>query len=331
MKLTVIIINYNTRELLHTCLQSIFRQTQNIDFEIVVVDNNSADGSREMLLQDFPQVATIFNDENRGFAAANNQGIRQAKGEYILLLNSDTEVLEGAINKSAAFMDAHHEAGIVGCKLLNSDGSLQPSCESFPELRDYFFESFYFDRIFPKSKIVGRFHLTWFDYSRTQQVDQVMGAFLMIRKKTIDQIGLMDENFFFYAEEADWCYRAKQAGWQTCFFPGAEAIHHGGGSADSISAKMLVQLHESRFRFYRKYHTPPAAFVAGMILAMGALKRIFLWGFLAIFNTFHNPKKAKKSIKKCLAFVAVFGWYSGFVKSGGHIRLSKLQGGKNQR
>lgn len=324
MKLSIIIVNYNTRELLQTCLQSIFSQTQNIDFEAIVVDNGSTDGSREMLAQSFPQVATIFNNENRGFAAANNQGVRQAKGEYILLLNSDTEIRDDAITKTVAFMDAHPEAGIAGCRLLNSDGSLQRSCEYFPELRDYFFESFYFDRIFPNSKIVGRFHLTWFDYNRTEKVDHVMGAFLMIRKKTIDQIGLMDENFFFYAEEADWCYRAKQAGWQTYFFPGAEAVHHGGGSADSISPKMLVQLHESRFKFYRKYHRPPAALAAKIILAMGSIMRIFLWGFLAIFYIFQNRQNAKKSMKKCLAFLAVLGWYLGVVKSIGQKRIQRM-------
>lgn len=328
MKLSIIIINFNTRALLQACLQSVFEQTKSFDFEVIVVDNGSSDDSSEMLAQHFPQVRTIFNIDNRGFAAANNQGIQQAQGEFVLLLNSDTEILDRAIDKTVAFLDTHPHIGIAGCKLLNSDGSLQPSCEHFPKPRDYFFESLYLDRLFPKNKFIGHFHLTWFDYSRTIQVDQVMGAFLLIRRSVIEQIGLMDESFFFYAEESDWCWRAKQAGWQVCFFHDAQVIHHCGSSADAISAKMLVQLHESRNRFYRKHHRPGTASLARLFMMKGAFIRFFLWGFLAIFYTLSFQKNARAAAKKCRSFAVVVSWYVGLVKSEGQKRLRRIS--KNQ-
>lgn len=254
MKLTTIIINHNTRALLQACLQSVFSQTKNIDFEAIVVDNGSTDGSREMLVQDFPQVVTIFNDENKGFAAANNQGIRQAQGEYVLLLNSDTEILNHAIGKTIAFMDHHPDASIAGCKLLNPDGTLQPSCRSFPSAWNLFAEATFLYLLFKKTKLFGGYHKTDFDYAETRQVDVVMGAFMMIRREVFENAGLLDESYFMYTEETDFCYRARQFGFKVYFTPEAQIIHHVAASKKSLYS-FHKQLHLSQLLFIRKHFT----------------------------------------------------------------------------
>ncbi|MGI0009981.1 MAG: glycosyltransferase family 2 protein, partial [Nitrosopumilaceae archaeon] len=196
VQLSIIIINYNTRDLLRACLKSVFQKTQDLDFEMIVVDNASVDGSLEMVEQEFPQVKKICNAENRGFAAANNQAIKQANSEYILLLNSDTEVLDGAINKTIEFMKQRPETSIVGCKLLNPDGTLQPSCRSFPSVWNLFTESFFLYKAFKRTKLFGKYYMSFFDHTSIREVDVVMGAFMLIRREVIDAIGLFDEDYF---------------------------------------------------------------------------------------------------------------------------------------
>ncbi|MDZ7344460.1 MAG: glycosyltransferase family 2 protein [candidate division KSB1 bacterium] len=314
MKISIIIISYNTRDLLRACLQSVYRQTPEVDFEIIIVDNASTDGSREMLQQEFPQAKKIFNTTNKGFAAANNQALAQATGEYLLLLNSDTEVLPGAITQSLEFMEQHPEAGIVGCKLLNPDFTLQPSCESFPNFWDVVFESFFLDRLFPNNKLFGRFHLRFFRYDRIAKVDSVMGAFLLIRRATVEAIGMLDEGFFFYSEETDWCYRAKRKGWEVYFFPGAQAIHHCSQSADPVASKMFVQLHASRYRFYKKYHSTASSLAVRLVFALGAFLRIPLWTGMTFYRLLFEPGKAATGWKKVRAQCAALAWYLGLVK-----------------
>jgi GT2 family glycosyltransferase len=252
VKLSIIIINHNTCELLRTCLSSIYKQTQNIVFEVIVVDNGSTDGSREMLAQDFPQVVTIFNDENKGFAAANNQGIRQAKGESVLLLNSDTEILDRAIEKTISFMEQYPEASIAGCKLLNPDGTLQPSCRSFPSAWNLFAEATFLYLLFKKTELFGGYHKSDFSHTETRQVDVVMGAFMMIRREVFEKAGLLDESYFMYTEETDFCYRARQFGFKVYFTPEAQIIHHVAGSKKSTQS-YHEHLHLSQLLFIRKH------------------------------------------------------------------------------
>jgi GT2 family glycosyltransferase len=254
VQLSIIIVNYNTRILLRACLCSVFRQATKTDFEVIVVDNASTDGSREMLEQEFPHVTKIYNEKNRGFAAANNQAIKQAKGEYILLLNSDTEVLDGAIQKTVAFMQQCPEASIVGCKLLNADRTLQPSCRSFPSPWNLFTESFFLFRVFKHTQLFGQYYMSHFDHDSIRQVEVVMGAFMLIRRNVFETIGLFDEDYFMYAEETDFCYRARKAGYKTFFFPRVEIIHFGGGSTQD-SQKQIEQLHSALLLFGIKLFT----------------------------------------------------------------------------
>jgi len=225
---SIILVNHNTREILRKCLKSIGKQTKGIAYEIILVDNNSTDGSAEMVQGEFPAVQLIRNSENRGFAAANNQGISRACGDYTLLLNSDTEVLDGAIQRTLEFMERHPEAGVVGCKLLNRDGTLQPSCRSFPSVLNLFTESFFLYIIFKRSNLFGKYHMTFFNHESIREVDVVKGAYMMIRKEVFDRVGLFDESYFMYAEEMDFCYRAKKSG---PFF--RESTHHKGDTPES--------------------------------------------------------------------------------------------------
>jgi len=282
--LSICIVNFNTRELLKNCLQSIYDTSKKINFEIIVVDNHSSDGSVAMIKQDFPRVILIANDENHGYASAVNQGVDQAKGEFILILNSDTEILPDCLSKTLEFMNDNKNAGIVGCRILNPDLTLQRSCRSFPGILNFFSENFFLHDIFSRSRIFGRPFMSYFNYDRLAEVEIVLGAFMMIRKKTIDQIGLMDTQFFMYAEETDWCFRARQAGWKIYFYPDAEIIHYGGGSTKQNFVPMFIEAHKSHHKFIRKYHGPAYLLGVKIILILGVILRICLFSIATLLN-----------------------------------------------
>jgi len=252
--LSIIIVNYNVKHRLRECLLSIYRSTKGTSFEIIVVDNNSTDGSVDMVKSEFPAVKLIENSQNLGFARAANQGLKENKGRYILLLNPDTIVLPNALDKMVEFMEANSEAGALGCKLLNPDGSLQPSCRSFPTLITVLFENTGLEKLFLRNRIIGRHRIGHWDYNDIREVDQPMGSALMVRRETATQVGLMDEQFYMYYEDVDWCFRIKKGGWKIYFLPSAQIIHYGGQSASPNMAKMRIQGYKSRHRFFRKHY-----------------------------------------------------------------------------
>jgi N-acetylglucosaminyl-diphospho-decaprenol L-rhamnosyltransferase len=269
LDLSIIIVNWNTRDLLDQCLRSIYGTSQDLIFETLVVDNGSADDSLAMVRQHFPQVRLVENQANVGFARANNQGIRLSRGRYVLLLNSDTIVLPHALKEMVRFADACPDAGIVGCKLLNGDGSLQESWASFPT-----FWSEVLGRNFRARRLVGKMLLTY-------EVDWVGGACLLARRAAIDEVGLLDESYFMYSEETDWCFRMTQQGWKVYYLPDVEVVHLGGGSASRANAIQLVRLYESKIRFFRKHY---GARQAGLlryglvaINALGLARRALAW------------------------------------------------------
>ncbi|HVP36196.1 MAG TPA: glycosyltransferase family 2 protein, partial [Terriglobales bacterium] len=252
--LSIIIVSYNVKEFISECLRSIFNSKIQKEFEVIVVDNGSKDKTVKMIRKDFMKVYLIENNENKGFAAANNQGLNKAKGEFVLFLNPDTSVLSEAIEKSMTFLSETPEAGAVGCKILNQDGSLQPSCKSFPDFWNYFFESTFLYKLFPKNRLFGRFYMTSFDYNVIREVDMVSGAFLMAPKRLIEEVGGWDERFFIYSEETDLCYRIRRANKKIFFIPQAQIIHYGSRSTSQEPVKMFLQDHRGRYLFMRKHY-----------------------------------------------------------------------------
>jgi len=253
MKLSIVIVTWNVREELEQCLRSIDKNRPQALYEVLVVDNASADGTAEAIRERFPNVKLIVNSRNLGFAAANNQGIEHSSGQYVLVLNPDTIVHAGTLDGLVAFMDANQDVGACGPRLLNPDGTIQASVRRFPTLRSTFYS-------YTAVRFLGLFrrhYKSWrmkrFGYDRQMDVDQVMGAALMVRRSALDQVGYMDEAFFMYYEEVDLCYRLKQAGWRIVFTPTAEITHLGGCSISQIQADKRILSLRSLLTFFRKH------------------------------------------------------------------------------
>lgn len=266
--LSIIIVSFNTKVLLRNCLTSIYQTKGDARFEIIVVDNCSTDKSPDMVKAQFPEVRLIENKENRGFAAANNQGIKQARGEFILLLNSDTIVLDNAIGKSVKFLKNKANVGALGCKLINTDGSPQPSARaSFSTLIGVFLKKTGILALLPR--VFREKYGVTTSYENTREVATVKGAFLLLRKKALDQVGLLDERFFMYAEEVDLCFRLKVADWKVCFFSDAVVTHHGGGSAKTIDQQQKMQRQRIvSSLLFRKKHYSSIYFLSSRCLAV---------------------------------------------------------------
>ena len=258
MDLSVCIVSWNTQELLRQCLLSVHSCARGVDFEVLVVDNASADGSPEMVRRDFPAVRLFANELNAGFAAGCNLAIRNSKGRHILLLNSDTIMMPRTIGAMTKFLDEHTETGVVGCKLLNPDGTVQLSYRTFPTLTwDYLCRillSKAYHHIRPLRGVLDT--LVHADGAGSpRSVDWVSGACLMTRREVFDSIGLLDERFFMFCEEIDWCYRAKQAGWDIRYLPSARIIHYGGESSKQQRLKTYWALMKSTYHYFRKLRT----------------------------------------------------------------------------
>ncbi len=276
MDVSIVIVNWNTKDILADCLESIFQQTKAIGFEVIVIDNASADGSAEMVRKDFGQVILLENSRNAGFAVANNQGISISKGRYVLLLNSDTIILDDAIDRAVSFADKHTEAAVTGCRVLNPDGSLQPTCFMFPSLLNQILFTSYLYRLFPQSRFFGRERMTWWDRNSVQEVDVVTGCFMLVRRYAIAQVGMMDERFFVYGEEVDWCYRFGKAGWTNLFTPEAGIIHLGGASAAGHSDRRALIFDESLVRLMFKHWPRWKAKTGVWLMGLFYLSRLFV-------------------------------------------------------
>lgn len=259
-ELSICIPTYRAKTLLRECLQSICENTRAItpertfSLEIIVVDNNSQDGTIEMLREQFPGVQVIQNDHNAGFARPINQALKMSGGKYALLLNNDTVVLLNALDRLMEFMGAHPEVGICGPKVLNRDGTLQKQCRrSFATPWDLFCYFSGLSTLFPKNRLFARYLVTYEDENTTHAVDAVSGSCMLIRREVLNQIGLLDERFFAYQEDADYCFRAKRAGWQVYYYPVAQIIHYGGqGGSRATPYQSIYEWHKSYWLYYRK-------------------------------------------------------------------------------
>jgi len=305
-QLSIIIVSYNTKDFLNQCLTSIYKQTQNIEFEVIVVDNNSTDGTKEQVAKRFPKVKLVPNTLNKGFATASNQGLQIMKSDYGLLLNPDTVVLDNAFHKMVEFMKRHKRIGILGCKILNPDGSLQRAAFPPPTLitsitstlnlgrllpagqRHYF--NLHLERMFPPSVTNCYYDDLYKTATRPFRVGWVSGACLLIRKEIIEDIGYLDENLFLFGEDADWCCRARQKRWGVFLYPEAKIIHYGAMSTSDFLSIGIRSAYHSRFYFAKKHFGRTAVLI---------LKLISLWQLLiktiVIAMRFNLNKQERKS------------------------------------
>ncbi|MBE0409085.1 MAG: glycosyltransferase family 2 protein [Anaerolineales bacterium] len=272
MILSIIIVNWNTSELLAKCLSSIYSHPPNCPFEVWVVDNASGDDSVSMLRSRFPQVDLIENLENTGFSLANNQAIRQSHGRYVLLLNPDTEVKPGALQQMVYRIDTHPQVGAVGARLLNPDGSLQTSCYAAPTVWREFIRLFHLDFL----NLHESYKMERWETTQPRRVEVIQGACLMLRRSALDQIGLLDEGFFMYSEDVDLCMRLGKAGWQLYWLPQAEVLHHGGQSSQQVAEEMFLHLYQAKLACIRKHQGNWAAVVYRLILLLASLPRLVL-------------------------------------------------------
>lgn len=254
MKLSVIIVNYNVRHFLEQCLHSVFKAARQVETEVIVVDNNSVDGSCRMVKDKFPDVRLLENRENVGFSAANNQAITLAGGEYILLLNPDTIVEEDTFSKAVQFMDLHPEAGCTGVKMIDGKGRFLPeSKRGLPTPWVAFYKIFGLSRIFPGSRKFGRYHLSYLDPDEVHEVDVLCGAFMMLRSEALIRTGLLDESFFMYGEDIDLSYRLQKAGYKNYYYPGTTIIHYKGESTRKGSINYVKIFYQAMLIFSRKH------------------------------------------------------------------------------
>ena len=275
MDLSIIIVNWNTQDLLAQCLESIqndLHSSPRLKVETFVVDNASTDGSVQMVQDQFSWVRLIENEENVGFASANNQAIKQSNGRYVLLLNPDTEVKPGALKTLIGFMDAHPEAGAAGSRLLNPDGTLQTSCYPRPTLSREFWRLFHLDALHP----YGVYRMADWDLDKPREVDVIQGAALTLRRQALDQVGLLDGEYFMYTEEVDLCYRLQKGGWLLYWVPQSQVVHYGGQSTQQIPAEMFLCLYQTKLVFMRKHYGWLAAQAYKLILLAATLTRLLL-------------------------------------------------------
>jgi len=291
--LGIVIVNWNTRDLLRRCLQTVFASL-GVRLRVVVVDNASTDGSAEMVAQEFPQAELIASPSNDGFSTANNKGLRLLGFEqpcqpsaprYALILNPDTELPPDALQKMTSYMDQETAVGAVGPKLVLPDGSLDLACRrSFPSPKISFYRLAGLSRLFPRSRTFGQYNLTYLDPDKETEVDSVVGAFMLVRRETIDAVGLLNETFFMYGEDLDWAYRIKQHGWKIIYNPAVTVLHIK-RAASRRSKKAQQEFHRASLIFYRMHYRQQTPLPLHLMVMAG----LMMMGGKAVWKETWNP------------------------------------------
>ncbi len=277
MDLSVIIVNYNVKYFLEQCLHSVKRASGDLQTEVWVVDNNSVDGSCTMVQEKFPDVNLIRNDQNLGFSVANNQAIRKSSGRYILLLNPDTVIEEDTLIKCMGYMDEHPDTGGLGVKMIDGKGDFLPeSKRSLPTPMVAFYKIFGLSKLFPRSRVFGRYHLGYLDKDRIHEVEILSGAFMMLRRSALEKVGLLDEDFFMYGEDIDMSYRLLNAGYKNIYFPETTIIHYKGESTKKGSLNYVLTFYRAMVKFARKHFSKKMAKSYASIINMAVYFRALL-------------------------------------------------------
>lgn len=270
MKLSIVLVNWNTRDYLLGALKSIFAHPPRFPFEVIVVDNASRDGSSQAVAEQYPQVNLIANSTNEGYARGNNQGIRASSGEYILMLNPDVIVWPGSLDRAVEIMDVRPDVGVLAAKLVHPDGTVQKSVRSFPRPEALMLEVTGIAALFRGNRILNPYRMDWFDYSKEAVVEQPMGTFLLVRRTLFDEIGLLDERFPIFFNDVDWLFRARQKGAVILYAPSVVVTHYGGGSTRQVRGMMAWESRRGLLRFYRKHYRSPLHLPIYCVAALGS-------------------------------------------------------------
>jgi hypothetical protein len=283
MELSVIIVNYNAAQFIASCLTSIQTYIKDVEHEVCVVDNASTDGGLLLIKKMFPYVKLQENQRNLGFAAAVNQGLKKVVGKYTLWLNPDSELLNNGIVDLVQYLTINPDVGILGPLIVDPDGAAQLSCRSFPSYQTALFNRYsLLTKCFPQNKYSKKYLNIGLDRTKITEVDWVSGSCLLHRREVVDDIGLLDERFFMYCEDVDFCLRARQRGWSVRYHPGLRILHHIAGSSRQVQLRMVVERHRSMWRYYTKHF--PRHILKDSLVAMGVSARC---GLLLFRDSFH--------------------------------------------
>jgi GT2 family glycosyltransferase len=300
LDVSVIIISWNAREYLMACLASIDAASCRYPMEIIVVDNASTDGSADSVAKCFPNVRLVRNFENLGFAKANNIGVSMSTGRYLCLINSDVKVLPNCISRLIEFCEEHPTVGMVGPRIIGGDGNLQRSCRGFPNLWNMFCRALALDTLFPKTKIVTGYSLSYWAQDTLRPVEILSGCFWLARKEALKQVGLLDEDFFMYGEDMDWCKRFWAHDWQLVFVPSAEAIHYGGASSSNSPIRFYIEKQKADLQYWKKHHTFAAVISYFLISCLHLSLRVIAYSIAGLFKTGAQQTYAYKSKRSVL-------------------------------
>ncbi len=288
--ISIIIVNWNSRAMLRDCLESIDRESLGLAVEVIVVDNGSADGSAEMVRDDFPRVRLQRNAHNEGFAKPNNDGMKAAAGRYVLLLNNDTIVLQGALQTLVRRMDDNPDWGGCGPMLLNPDRTLQRSVSGLHSPWTHTCDMLLLDKLFPNSRIFGRHEMRYFDYTRTQPAENIMGAAMCVRRETIDELGMLDEDLVIYYNDHDWCRRIHSSHWKLMFVADAKIVHIGGQATKVLNKNLdfVDEMINNTMLYYEKHFGRPGVVVYRMMLLAGFAMRTLGYAVQALVTRSGN-------------------------------------------
>jgi hypothetical protein len=333
--LAIIVVNYNTRDLLDACLESVFAAQTSFPFHVIVVDNRSSDGSLDLVARRYPQATLISSDRNGGFGYANNLALRWLASldrlpssgtngralhlsgtsptspttppppevpptsntpfrfpcDYVLFLNPDTVLPPSAFEQTVRFLEEHPQAGVVGPKVVKLDGTLDLACRrSFPTPASSFFKLTGLSKLFPNSKLVSRYNLTYLGDDDTAEVDSVMGAYMLVRGRALEQAGLFDERFFMYGEDLDLAFRLKQRAWQVFYYPAVSVLHHKGASSRKQSGRSIREFYRAMHVFYQKHYARTSPGIINAVITLGIAAR----GTLALLQNALRPTERKR-------------------------------------
>jgi len=304
---SVIVVNYNTRDLLRQCLASLEEST--VSREVLVVDNASTDGSAEMVEREFPAVRLTRNLTNEKFARPNNAAMRAARGRLFLLLNSDAALFRGALETLARRLLQDETIGAVGPQLIHPNGAIQRSCRGRMTLWSHFCDMTALDRLFPRSRLLAGSEMTWFDHDSPREVEHLMAAALLVRRETVERVGLLDERLTIYFNDMDWSIRMRRAGWKILYEPQARALHHGGMTTRPLDGRSEIFREQAQnlFYFYRKYYGPGGLLLFRVLLALGFLARLVFWSLRFLLHPSEDSARSLRFARRVVGAACTLG------------------------